>query len=296
MTRALAAALVLALGLAAWPARGEAQAWIRDPGDTYVQLTYRFLRADHFFGADGNRTPSALFRQNALGFYGEVGLVDRWLELVLTGDLVRRNELPGQGAVTGLGDWVVGAYTGLVEDPFRLSFGVEVGVPLGDSQPSAGPNANPFAELVARSLPTGDGETDVTFKLALGQSVQPQGSSLDLFGQAVAGYAVRTNGFTDQVVFRVEGGLRITEPGWDRFQLIAHVDGRILLGDAAVNAGVAGVGDGVSYVSLSPELVARIVDGLAGSFAFSAPVYGTNLPAGWEVRAGLSYALDASEL
>ena len=148
--------------------QARAQAWIRDPGHAYVKLGYRLIRATSIYGPDGNTRPVGDgYRQHALGFYGELGVVERWLSLSLDGDLFRRSVLVNQGATAGLGDLRLGAYTGLLTAPFRLALGVQLGLPTGDPSPSAGRVQD---EFVARTLPTGDGEWDVAVRLHAGHS------------------------------------------------------------------------------------------------------------------------------
>ncbi|HJL18825.1 MAG TPA: hypothetical protein RMH99_24395 [Sandaracinaceae bacterium LLY-WYZ-13_1] len=287
---ALAAATFAVLCLPA--STGEAQAWTRDAGDGYVNLSYRYLGADSFYGNDGARVGSTPFRQHAIGLYGEVGVVDRWLMLTLGGDPMRRNELVDLGATTGLSDLSVGAWTGLLVEPFRLAFGVTVGLPTGDPSPDAGPGADTVAQLTARTLPTGDGETDVTLQVAAGHGFRIPDTSLELFVQAVLGYAIRTTGFTDQIVYRAEAGLRIREPFVERFLLIVRLTGTELLGSSTAIGGVAGVGDGISFTALGPELLFEIGEGFGLGFGADFAFRATNLPAAVALKGSISYRWD----
>ncbi|MGB3051363.1 MAG: hypothetical protein WBB42_10220 [Polyangiales bacterium] len=164
--------LIVAVVGVLYPSTGEAQAWLRDPGNLYVQTSYFYLRAGSFFGADGNtfKLENGEYVQHVLAFYAEAGVIDRWLMLTLAGELFRRNVLTNLGATSGVGDFQLGAWTAIVEKPVRLTAGLLVGLPTGDPSPSAGPDATPEEEAIARSLPTGDGEVDVNFRLALGHS------------------------------------------------------------------------------------------------------------------------------
>ena len=285
----LALFAVLAVALAA-PAAAEAQAWIRDPGRFYVNVSYRYLPANQFFGADGNTVPSADFAQHTVGVYGEVGIIERWLMLTLESELFRRNVLLDQGAVTGIGDSRISAWTGLVVEPFRLSFGATLGIPTGDSSPDADDTADVRAQQIAAVLPTGDGETDLTLQLAIGHGVRI-GSALDFFAQGLLGYAIRTEGFTDQIVFRAEVGIRPVAEGFDRVLLIFRVFGSELLGDASRTVGQAGVGDGVSYTAFGPELTVRVWEGLSLGLGVDSAFRATNVPAGvnWKFSASYEY-------
>src|SRR5213075_1399548 len=105
--------------------------------------------------------PIIPYSKQLIGLYGELGIVDRWLTLSADATLFRFNRLEDQGSTRGLGDLRIGAWTGLIESPLRLSAGFLVGIPTGDASPRPGASsADPEAQLIARSLPTGDGEWD----------------------------------------------------------------------------------------------------------------------------------------
>ena len=281
-------ALSVAVGCLFAPSRADAQAWIRDPGSFYANLSYRYLPANQLFGADGNTVDSADFAQHTVGFYGEVGIIERWLMVTLESELFRRNVLLDQGAVTGLGDTQISAWTGVLVEPFRLSFGASLGIPTGDSSPDADGDQDEIARGVAAVLPTGDGEVDVTLQFAAGHGFRI-GDAVDMFAQGLLGYAIRTQGFTDQIVYRAEVGVRPVAEGFNRILLILRVHGRALLGDAANTTGVAGVGDGVSYAAFGPELVVRVWEGLSLGAGVDSAFAATNVPAGLNWKFSLAY-------
>lgn len=291
MRRGLVARLLLGGALVAGVLQSAdnaaAQAWIREPGSGYVNLSYRYLPANEFFGADGKVVPSAEYVQHSVGLYAEVGVVPRWLMLTLESELFRRNVLVDQGAVTGVGDTRVSAWTGVLVDPFRLSVGLTLGIPTGDSRPNAD-GGDARARQVAAVLPTGDGETDVTLQVAAGHGVR-LGTAVDFFAQGVLGYAIRTRGFTDQIVFRAEAGVRPVAEGWNRILFIFRVFGSELLGDASRTAGLAGVGDGVSFTAFGPELSVRVWEGLSLSAGVDGAFRATNVPAGINSKFSVSY-------
>jgi hypothetical protein len=264
-----------------YPATADAQAWLRDPGKVYVQTSYFYLRAGSFFGPDGNTFPleDGDYVQHVLAFYAEAGVVDRWLMLTLAGELFRRNVLENRGATTGVGDFRLGAWTAIVEKPVRLSAGFLVGLPTGDPSPNAGPNATPEEEAIARSLPTGDGEIDFNFRLALGYSFGGGKWPFQHYLLAEVGYALRTQGLTDQFVYRGEFGARVDRRGWDRVLVIGRLQGAELLGDAAFDpptfSGLA------EFSVLSPgfEVLVRVWDQINVGFSRSSAFRAKNLPA-----------------
>lgn len=273
------------------PSSVHAQAWTRDAGSAYVQFSHLYIRASSFYAPDGNTF--ALLRgdyvQHVVGFYGEVGLVDRWLMMTLEGELFRRNILKNQGATAGFGDLRAGFWTGLVEKPFRLSMGVLVGFPTGDATPTAGPGATPEEEAIARSLPTGDGEFDVHVRIAIGHSFGGGRWPLQHYALGEFGYAVRNQGLTDQLIYRAEFGTRIDRAGWDRLLLILRLSGTQLLGDPSfAGQSFSGLGE---FAVLSPggELAIRVWDQLHLSAGAAGALVAKNLPASPQFKFGISW-------
>ncbi len=262
-----------------------AQAWTRDQGSGYVNLNYRLIAADEIYDPDGNERSIPDYKQHAIGIYGEVGVIDRYLTLTFDGELYRRNVLEDMGATQGLGDLRVGAWTGVLTAPFRLALGVQLGLPTGDDSPSVD---DPAANLIAASLPTGDGEYDVTFRSAIGHSFTA-GSLFGFYVQGNLGYALRTKGFTDQIVYGAEFGTRITKPVIDRFLLILRLVGTESLDTGAAISGFAGLGDGVSFTSYGVELAARVWSTFHLSAGVESAFRGANVPSAPAYKFAASY-------
>lgn len=282
----------------------EAQAWIRDPGSAFVQLNYRLIRADRLYAPDGSVVDIRPYRQHAVGLYAEAGVVDRWLMLTVDGELFRRGVLPEQGAVSGLGDLGIGAWTGILEAPFRLAFGVHVGIPTGDVNPDATDQNDATSQAVADVLPTGDGEVDVAFHLAAGHGFGWR--KVQQYVLADVGYVLRTTprdapgGLTpgdirDQFSWRIETGIRVDRPFIERFWFILRVAGLVIVQDrAGTTSGpprFAGLGDGVDYTSFGLETAFRIVPGLSVSFGVDGAFAARNVPAAPAWKLGLSYEI-----
>lgn len=322
MSARVALGLLLALSLPslAAPSRASAQAWVRDAGSGYVQLGYRVIRdADRFYTPDGDTTAFAPYSQHSLNLYGELGLIDRWLQVTVAGELFRRNVLVDQAAVAGVGDFRVGVYSGLYEpessgrdDPFpvRITAGIELGLPTGDPNPDPGvASTDPsFAQLdaFANTLPTGDGEVDVTFRLLAGWGtrIQRRGRpSLDVYATGGVGYALRTQprglpdifagtgDIRDQLQTRLELGIRSNRAVLERFWFIVRHSGLYVVQNrnARGQQGFAGVGDGVEVTGVGVVVSARLWDTLAVSFGADGALAARNLPAQAAYDLSLSY-------
>ena len=277
-------ALALVGGALMSPASADAQAWIRSPGHVYGKLAYRLIRADSIYAPNGNVIGAAPYRQHAIGFYAEAGIIARWLMISLDGDLYRRALIEDLGGTQGLGDMRLGLYTGLLEVPFRLAFGVQFGLPTGDPSPSSGIDA--ISDGNARTLPTGDGEFDVALRLYAGHGFS--GSERWPFNHYVLaelGVWLRTEGFTHQIVYRGEIGATPKRSGWDRLSFALRVTGVQTVRNGAPSGNAAGLGDGLRFMSPGVELSLRLVDQLRLGFSVEGAVYAANLPAGanWQV-------------
>jgi hypothetical protein len=290
-------ALILLLCLV--PTLARAQAWTRDAGAGYVNVTVSGLSGTRLYNPDFTTSELATrYSQLTVGLYGEVGIIDRWLTLTLSSELLRRNALSEQGATFGLGDAKLGLYSGLVTGPFRLTVGVDVGLPLGDNSPSAGPNADPEAEQIARSLPTGDGELDFEPRVLFGHGFGGGAWPLQHYVVASVGYAVRTSAtvqgvrqpFADAFTYQLELGTKLPIFPLDRIWITAKFFGVESFADNEDAAmGAVGLGNGVTFTSLGLGLNAEIYGGLGVLVQVDTAVRARSIIAAIPIRGGLSY-------
>lgn len=120
--RAISAAVIGVV--LAWSSPALAQAWTRDQGSGYLNVSLNHVASREVYGA--NLEPQLLattYRQVTMGVYGELGLVDRWLTVSVSAELLRHNSLAEQATAFGLGDARVGLWSGLVTAPLRLTVG-----------------------------------------------------------------------------------------------------------------------------------------------------------------------------
>ena len=122
------------------------------------------------------------------------------------------------------GRYAAGLWSGLVTRPLRLSAAFLIGIPSGDPAPLS--TADDEAALIARSLPTGDGEVDFEPRLSLGYSFGGvRRWPLVHYVVAEAGYWIRTAGrardpngrffttdFADAFTYRAELGSSCPSP------------------------------------------------------------------------------------
>ncbi|HUS64989.1 MAG TPA: hypothetical protein VMZ28_10625 [Kofleriaceae bacterium] len=285
-------AAIIALVLAS-STLAHAGPWTRDQGHFYLNTSYSRISATSFYNPEFKRIPLSPYVQHVWGLYGEVGIVSRWLTATVDAVLFRHNGLVDKGATYGMGDWRVGLWTGLVTRPVRLSFGLTVGIPIGDAHPQAGPTADTDATHLANSLPTGDGEVDLEGRLALGYSFGGVRRWPVVHYLVVeAGYWLRTKRaeFSDAFVWKFELGTKFPWKFIERFWFTWRwngVESFASSAQAAMNA--TGLGNGVTYIAPGASVYGRVWQGLGASIALDSAVRARSLPVAVQVMAAVSY-------
>ena len=242
---------LVALAALHWASAATANPWTRDAGHHYANLSYSRIAANSFYGPNKSTQPLGnTYSQDSLGAYLEVGVLSRWLTVSADATLYRRSAIDNQGYTHGLGDMQLGLWSGLLTAPVRLTAGLLVGLPTGDARPEASTGAAAGAELIARSLPTGDGEGDVQWRLALGHGFGGRGSAWPLqhYLRAEVGYWLRTDGFHDAFAYLGELGVKAPYPVIDRLWLTVRLHGvESFASDEQAANSFSGLGDGVTF-------------------------------------------------
>jgi hypothetical protein len=283
----------LAICASLFPSVAHAGAWTRDAGSFYVNLAYQRIGAGQFYGPDFTKIPIRPYVQQSVSAYAEVGVVPRWLTLLFDGVLYRRNTLEGQGFTDGLSDIRIGAWTGLITKPVRLSFGLIVGLPTGDSLPKAPSGSSAAAQEVASVLPTGDGEADVEARFSFGHSFGATKKGfwpLRHFVQLDAGYWLRTKGYADGVTWAAELGTQFPYPVIGRLWFIFKLFGvESFASNAEAAANFTGLGNGVTFTAFGLQVFGRIWRGLGAFAQVDGAFRARGVAAGANLRFGLSW-------
>jgi hypothetical protein len=293
------------VALLAVPATAEAGPWTREAGQTFLSIAYSRIAAQSVYGPDFSHQPlGAHYEQHAVQLYGEVGLVSRWLTATVEQQIFRFNRLRDQGATYGVGDMRLGFWSGIITQPVRLTAAFLAGVPIGDPSPSAGPAANAEGQLIARSLPTGDGEADFELRLSFGYSFgRVRRWPLAHYLVLEAGYWFRSNGrskdlagretetkFADDFTYKAELGTKLPWRFVDRFWFIGRFAGIESFASSLVAASscASGLGNGVTYTAYGFEIAARIYKGLGVNFGLDGAARARCVAAAANMKAGMT--------
>jgi hypothetical protein len=262
--------------------------WPQPKGKAFLKVGQSWTIARQHFTDTGKLDPNTTFASYFTSFYGEYGLTDRITGVVYaplfsrslfnstvsgtTGEVV----LPGE-AINGLGDINIAArYAIIPKGKFVLSTSLLLGLPTGiDDGGSAG------------NLQTGDGEFN--------QMVRFEGATSKQFGKvntyykAYIGYNNRTQGFSDEFHYGLEGGVELKK---DKSWFILRAIGI----ESMQNGSLSGIPNSTSlfannaeYLSISPEISynvgknwgisASVAGAVRGRIIFAAPMYAVGIHA-----------------
>ncbi|HJZ87038.1 MAG TPA: hypothetical protein VKN99_17820 [Polyangia bacterium] len=253
--------LTCALLLASAPGVAAASPWTRDAGGLYLNLSYARIAASSYFGPNGGKPAiGADYTQQTLGLYAEIGLQERWLTALCDWQLVRSASLSDGPSAAGVGDLRLGAASGLLVAPFRLTATLLLGLPVGDPAPGVGGD-----------LATGGGDLTLEAHLAAGHSLVL--GPVGLYGILDAGFRKRglasrdgtmptpaTTRYADELLYLAELGAQIRKPGFDRVWLAVRSNGLdSLAADRDIVDGYSGLRPGTRYTGLGIALDARVV-------------------------------------
>ena len=254
--------------------------WPQKKGNGYFKLYEFWLKFDQHYTSNGEIDPNATLGLYNTAFYGEYGLSDRFT-LVANVPVYSRNVInnqisgtrgdviiPGE-AIGGLGDTDLGLRFGLSKPgaSLALSTTLTLGLPLGES--AGGEQMN---------LQTGDGEFNQMLMFEAGKSLGSGG-----YVSAGLGVNNRTNGFSDEFRYNLEGGIAIAD---QRIWLIGRLQGSKSFknGDTAETITSASIfSNNAEYLSLGGEVnvyvtkkfgvSAGVAGALSGRIIAAAPAY-----------------------
>ncbi|MFK7971621.1 MAG: hypothetical protein AB8F95_14745 [Bacteroidia bacterium] len=211
--------------------------WTQKKGKGYFKLSERWIVFNRHFTDQGKTDPNVTTGIFNTSFYGEIGVSDRFTAILnmpffsrtymnnvvsgTTGETI----VPGE-ALNSFGDTDVAVKYALTKAgaKFPVAASLTFGLPLGN--PSGGSQGN---------LQTGDGEFNQMLLLHAGKGGFRIGKHINAYSSIQAGFNNRTNNFSDEIRFGLEGGLGFAK---NRFWLIGRIDGVESLKNGATAASV----------------------------------------------------------
>lgn len=272
----------LLMGLA--PAIALADGWPQRRGHGYYKLGYQMVRASELYQSDGRRMDIPTLGAYTISFYGEYGVTDRttvlayvpFIERITLNRQVGREtafEFFEGDAITHIADPEVGVRVGLLQHGAAVvSASVRLGIPLGEE---AQPNG----------LNTGDGEWNQIGALEAGYSFYPVPAYLG----ASVGYNNHTQGFSDEVMYALEGGYTFA----GAVTIIARLRGVESLdnGDAGVRGGMGVNANNQRYLAYGAEVIYALTDTYGLSLGATSATRAQNVLAAPAFSAGVWLSL-----
>lgn len=265
-----------------------ASPWPKPKGAAYLKLYEFWLRFDEHYTSNGEIDPNATLGLYNTALYGEYGITDR---LTVFGNLpffsrnVINNQLSGTrggviipgDAINGMGDADLGLRFGLskANAPIALSASLTLGLPLGED--AGGEQGN---------LQTGDGEFNQMLLLAAGRSFS-LGTKSDGYVSAFAGVNKRSNGFSDEFRFGLEGGFNLINR---RVWLIGRLAGSesFFNGETAESVQTTSIfSNNAEYLSLGGEVNVYLTDKIGISAGVAGALSGRIIAAAPAFSAGV---------
>ncbi|MFY0605333.1 MAG: hypothetical protein JXR10_01375 [Cyclobacteriaceae bacterium] len=252
--------------------------WVFQKNQGYLKFGQNVIRAESFFGPNGDATSIPTTSLYTTSLYGEYGLTDRLNAIAYVPLFVRAtvNEVqfrqsganqPGQEKSTLIGDVDLGIKYGIIQDgPIVLAASLLLGLPFGNS------------EITAENiLQTGDGEFNQLISLEASHSFYPA----PVYASIAVGFNNRTNGFSEEVHLGAEIGYTLKN-----LTIIMKCKNVSSLynGDGSASAANGVFANNTEYFSYTPELAYLFNDkigftasaglALSGKRILAAPNYG----------------------
>ncbi len=179
------------------PSITHAGAWPQPPGATYAKLSVSHLSSNQFYTSEGHPLTTSNYSQFRLDAYAEVGITSR-LTGVFRFPFLESSSFETSETNTAPGDLTLETRYTLKTGATPLALALRVTLPTGDSE---GVTPLKGTEGFVR-LPTGDNLTTILPVFTVSHSFYP----VRAYATADAGYAFRTNGFTDEYRGYLEAG------------------------------------------------------------------------------------------
>ncbi|MDW7695324.1 hypothetical protein R9C00_27950 [Flammeovirgaceae bacterium SG7u.111] len=266
MTKILTIPFLLLIALSATAGGG----WPQPKGGGFFKIGQYNIIANKYFTPAGDVVDITTTGYYATSIYGEYGITDKLTAIAYIPFFVRstlnrletpEGELVQEGdELNSFGDTNLTLKYGIFnKGPYVGALSLTFGLPLGES---AGGSTG--------LLQSGDGE----FNQMLSFDVSRSFGKGNTYATAMVGYNNRTNNFSDEIRYGVEGGLRLNKT-W----LILRINGIKPLEtgneDFVPNNGI--FSNKIEYLAISPEINYNFNDKIGASVSGGFAAYGKRL-------------------
>ncbi|MCO6478249.1 MAG: hypothetical protein J5I94_16580 [Phaeodactylibacter sp.] len=234
--------------------------WPQPKGQGYFKLSEWWVISNRHYTDVGRLDPNVTNGIFNTSLYAEYGFTNRLTGVLYfpffsrayfnntvsgtTGEVIT----PGE-AINTIGDTDIGLKYGILTDgPVALSATLTLGLPLGENSGGS-----------AGNLQTGDGEFNQLLQLDAGRGFRI--GSIDAYASAYFGFNNRTNDFSDELRFGVEGGATFLG---GRLTAILRLYGVQSLNNGALPSELSNstsiFANNTEHLSYSPELAYNVTD------------------------------------
>lgn len=247
--------------------------WPQPKDKGYFKVFQWWVVSDQHFTGNGQIDPNQTNGIFNTGFYGEYGLTNRLTAIAYVPFFSRAynnnivsgttSEVITEGeSINSFGDSELGLKYGLItRGPIALSATVKFGLPLGNSSGGS-----------AGNLQTGDGEFNQSLTIDVGKGFKIGKS--EAYANAYLGYNNRTNGFSDEILYGIEGGIKLFDKkvlAIARFVGVKSTNN----GSSADQANSTSIfANNAEHFSFNPEIAYNINDKWGVSASIGTALYG----------------------
>lgn len=241
--------------------------WPQPKNSGYFKLGQYGIIADNYFTPAGDIVDITTTGYYSTYLYGEYGLTDKLTAVVYfpffsrstlnrledqEGNLIQEGE-----SVNSLGDTDVSLKYNLINKSVAVSVALTLGLPFGNASGGA-----------SGLLQTGDGEFNQMLSIEAGKSL---GSNGKYYVSGMLGFNNRTEGFSDEFRYSLEGGAHFGK-WWSILRMYGIKSFKNSSESFQPNNGI--FSNDIEYVSVSPEVVYEAKENwgvsMGAGFAFNA--------------------------
>ncbi|WP_010135278.1 hypothetical protein [Ochrovirga pacifica] len=265
--------------------------WTKGKGKGYFKLSSWYLQADEHFNDEGDKSPLTTRGVFNVSLYGEYGITDKFDIVAYIPFFVRSfqnksvsatrgNTITEGASLNSFGDTDLGVRYSLYKSSrLAVSSTLKFGIPLGKTE---GGNERAV-------LQNGDGEFNQHLQLDVGVPFSLGAS--DAYAKTHLAYNHRTEGFSDEVYFGGELGVRFFNKLW--------LIGRVAVLESTRNGSLGDAGsingsifaNNIEYTSLGAELAYYITKKIGVSFYYASAVSGRIIVAAPSYSGGVFFEL-----